>query len=133
MNLNQATNQTNTITKGAYITVVAQTVKGIYTKVYTIVCRLGIAYENINGVECKHQQQPWKKYINDCIFQNTNNGEYYIQLYLTNNHKATNQKYYCNGVEITKEQYDQANPPKPNQKAPSVVFTKNIKDIISIG
>ena len=70
--------------------------------------------------------------IAEFVIYNQKTNKYYLQMAtIKTNHKAQ-VKYYYNGNEITKQEYDLANPPRPNNQ-PLVVFRKDIADIISIG
>ena len=57
----------------------------------------------------------------------------YIRLFTTNNHlhKAQVKYFDNNGFEITKEQFESANPTKKHDI--TICFTKHVSDIIKLG
>lgn len=102
-----------------------------YTKETQMVVRF-VEYANINGVQAKGKANPNESYDNNGIIYNSNTQEYYLQMATINTNYKPETHYYLNGVEITKNEYEIANPSKPRTQ-PLVVFRKNIKDIISLG
>lgn len=122
-----------TIQKGRITKVHYKTTKGDYTK-ETKTCVRFVKYANIKGVQVKGKTNPneTKNANSEFIIYNQNTNKHYLQMSTINtNHKAQ-VTYYYKGQEITKAEYDQANPPRPNTQ-PLVVFKKDIADIISIG
>lgn len=123
----------DTIKKGRITKVHYKTTKGDYTK-ETETCVRFVAYANIKGVQVKGQANPneSKSTANEFIIFNAKTNKHYLQMATINtNHKAQ-VKYYYQGQPITKQEYEMANPPRPNAQ-PLVVFRKDIADIISIG
>lgn len=132
MTLQDITNKLNTIKKGTITRVHYITTKGNYTK-ETETCVRFVKYANIKGVQVAGKTNPNEtNKIAEFVIYNQKTDKYYLQMAtIKTNHKAQ-VKYYYNGNEITKQEYDLANPPRPNNQ-PLVVFRKDIADIISIG
>lgn len=132
MTLQDITNKLATITKGRITKVHYKTTKGDYTK-ETKTCVRFVEYANIKGVQAKGKGNPNETHtIKNMLIFNQNTNKYYLQMAtIKTNHKA-DIKYFFKGQEITKAEYDMANPPRPNAQ-PLVVFRKDIADIISIG
>lgn len=132
MTLQQTINALSTIKKGAITKVHYVTNKGDYSK-ETKTCVRFVEYANIKGVTPKGKGNPNESHtIKNMLIYNQNTDKYYLQMAtIKTNHKAQ-VTYYHNGVEITKQEFEMANPPRPNSQ-PLVVFRKDIADIISIG
>ena len=121
-----------TIKKGAITKVHYTTTKGDYVK-ETETCVRFVKYANIKGVSVVGKTNPNEtKTENEFVIFNAKTNKHYLQMStIKTNHKAK-VKYFYKGEEITKAEYDMANPPRPNTQ-PLVVFRKDIADIISIG
>ena len=133
MTLQEIESKMATITKGRITKVHYITTKGDYTKETQTNVRF-VKYANINGVQAKGQVNPneTKNNVSEFIIYNAKTNKHYLQMAtIKTNHKAQ-VKYFFQGNEITKAEYDLANPPRPNTQ-PLVVFRKDIADIISIG
>lgn len=132
MTLQETINALSTIKRGRITKVHYLTIKGDYTK-ETKTCIRFVEYSHIKGVQAKGKGNPNETHeIANMLIYNQNTKKHYLQMATINtNHKAE-VKYFHNGKEITKAEYDQANPPRPNQQ-PLVVFKKAIEDIVSIG
>lgn len=102
-----------------------------FTKETTGVVRF-VKYANIQGVEVKGKANPNEITLDQWCFliQNQKTGNINIQV-ATTNHK-THSKYYRNGKEIDKQEYETFVKPQTN-KAPLVVFRININNLISLG
>ena len=120
------------IKKGRITKVHYKTTKGDYAK-ETKTCVRFVEYANIKGVQAKGKGNPNETHtIKNMLIFNQNTNKYYLQMAtIKTNHKAE-VKYFFKGKEITKNEYDMANPSRPNTQ-PLVVFRKDIADIISIG
>ena len=121
------------IKKGQFTRATWQSVKTTkdgneYKKVSNGVIRF-VAYGNIKGVEVKGKVNPNEEcLIPNTLYHNTNTGSYLVQLAKTNIKPTC--VYYCNGEEITKEQYEMANPSKPN---PSEIFRVKLENLLELG
>lgn len=91
-----------------------------------------VKYANIKGVEVKGKHNCNEITLDkwSYIVQNANTGNINIQIATTT--IKSHSKYYCNGVEIDKSEYEQSVKPRSSQ-APLVVFRVNIKNLISLG
>lgn len=132
MTLQEVKTKLATIKKGRITKVHYLTIKGDYTK-ETETCVRFVEYSHIKGVQAKGKGNPNETHeIANMLIYNQNTKKHYLQMATINgNHKAE-VKYFHNGNEITKAEYDLANPPRPNTQ-PLVVFKKDIADIISLG
>lgn len=121
------------VQKGRITPIHYQTIKGDYTKETQTRVRF-VPYANIKGVEVKGKSNPneTKDSTNEFIIYNSKTNKYYLQIATIKTKGKAKVKYYYQGKEITKAEYDLANPPRPNTQ-PLVVFRKDIADIISIG
>lgn len=132
MTLKEIQNKLATIKKGRIVKVAYQTIKGDYTK-KTQTCIRFVEYANIKGVQAKGKGNPNETHtIKNMLIFNKNTNKHYLQMATINtNHKAK-VEYFFKGQPITKQEFEIANPPRPNTQ-PLVVFRKDIADIISIG
>ena len=131
MTLQELHNALAKVKKGQITKVHYITTKGAYTKETETTIRF-VEYSHINGVNAKGKVNPNETYDNYGVIYNKNTNKFYLQMAtIETNHKAK-VKYFLNNVEITKEQFEQANPSKPRTSA-LIVFRKDIADIISIG
>ena len=133
MTLKELQAKMETIRKGAITNVHYITKKGDYTKETKTLVRF-VKYANIKGVQVAGKVNPneTKNQVSEFLIYNAKTDKWYLQMAtIKTNHKAQ-VKYYYNGNEITKAEYDMANPPRPNAQ-PLVVFRKDINDIIDIG
>ena len=133
MTLAQVQSQMATIQKGRITKVHYQTIKGDYAKETKTLVRF-VKYGNIKGVQVKGQvnQNETKDQTNEFIIFNAKTNKHYLQMATTKTKAKAQVKYYYQGKEITKAEYEMANPSRPNTQ-PLVVFRKDIADIISIG
>ena len=133
MTLQEIQNKMATIQKGRITKVHYKTTKGDYTKETETLVRF-VKYANIKGVQAKGQANPneTKDSASEFLIFNANTNKHYLQMATTNTKAKAKVKYLFKGNEITKAEYDLANPPRPNTQ-PLVVFRKDIADIISIG
>lgn len=131
MTLKEIENKLSTIKKGRITKVHYQTIKGDYSK-ETETCIRFVEYAHIKGVQAKGKSNPKATHtIKNMLIFNKNTNKHYLQMATVKNAKAKIH-YFYNGNEITKAEYDLANPPRPNTQ-PLVVFKKDIADIISLG
>jgi len=133
MTLKEVQDKMSVIKKGTITKVHYVTIKGDYTKETKTLVRF-VKYANIKGVVVAGKTNPNETKDNESefIIYNANTNKHYLQMStIDTNHKAE-VKYYYQGQEITKAEYEMANPPRPS-KQPLVVFRKDIADIISIG
>ena len=101
-----------------------------YKKVSNGVIRF-VTYGHINGVEVKGKVNPNEEtLIPNTLYHNTNTGSYLVQLAKTDVKPTCT--YYCNGEEITKEEYDIANPPK-SYGNPSPIFRVKLENLLELG
>ena len=133
MTLEQVQAKMATITKGRITPIHYITIKGDYTKETKTLVRF-VKYANIKGVVVVGKTNPneTKDDASEFIIYNSNTNKHYLQISTIDTGAKAQVRYYYQGNEITKEQYDLANPPRPS-KQPLVVFRKDIADIISIG
>lgn len=130
MTLNDLQNTLSNIKKGKFATIHYQKVNGDYLKETEKTIRF-VAYENIKGVQVKNKANANDNYVSDFIIYNSNTQKYYLMVATTNTPYKAQVKYYKNGVEITKEEYEMENKPRKSY-GPSPVFKLHIEDIISI-
>lgn len=132
MTLQETIDKLSTIRKGRITKVHYITIKGDYSK-ETKTCVRFVEYSHIKGVQAKGKGNPNETHtIKNMLIFNKNTQKHYLQMATINgNHKAQ-VKYFYKGNEITKAEYDLANPSRPNTQ-PLVVFKKDIADIISLG
>ena len=132
MTLEETITALSTIKRGRITKVHYKTIKGDYTKETQTLIRF-VEYAKIKGVTPKGKGNPSERHtIKNMLIYNEKNGKYYLQMAtIKTNHKAK-VTYYHNEIEITKEEFEMANPPRPSTQ-PLVVFRKDIADIISIG
>lgn len=132
MTLNEITTKLSTIKCGRITKVHYKTTKGDYTK-ETETCIRFVDYAHINGVSPKGNGNGNENHvIKNMLIYNKNTQKHYLQMAtIKGNHKAKVQ-YFFKGNPITKADFEQANPPRPNAQ-PLVIFRKDIADIISIG
>jgi len=132
MELKEVQDKMAVIQKGRITPVGYITTKGDYTKETETLVRF-VPYAHINGVEVKGKENPNESKDSEFIIYNAKTGKHYLQMatFKRANGKAK-VKYYYQGNEITKEEYEMANPPRPSSQVP-VVFRKDIKDIKYIG
>ncbi len=133
MELSNLKNVIPTFKKGTFIKAQWQSEKVIdsdtYTKKTNGVVRL-VCYGHIKDVEVKGRVNENEiVIIPNILYHNNKTGKDYIQFATTTIKPMV--KYYLNGVEIDKVQYEQAIPPK-NRKA-SPVFRLAIENLISLG
>lgn len=119
------------IKKGQMTKVHYFTTKGAYTKDTEMVVRF-VEYSHIKGVQAKGKVNPNESYDKYGVIYNKNTNKFYLQMATINTKYKANVHYFLNGAEITKEQYESANPSNPNKK-PSPVIRKDISEIIAIG
>ena len=132
MTLQEITNKLSTIKRGRITKVHYLTIKGDYTK-ETETCVRFVEYSHIKGVQAKGKGNPNETHeIANMLIYNQNTNKHYLQMATINSNHKAKVKYLFKGNEITKAEYELANPPRPNQQ-PLVVFKKAIEDIISIG
>ena len=133
MTLQEVQNKMATIQKGRITKVHYKTTKGDYTKETETLVRF-VKYANIKGVQAKGQTNAneTKDSASEFIIFNAKTNKHYLQMATTNTKSKAKVKYFYQDKPITKQEYDLANPPRPNTQ-PLVVFRKDITDIISIG
>lgn len=133
MTLQEIENKMETLPKGRITKVHYLTIKGDYTK-ETETCVRFVKYANIKGVVVAGKTNPneTKDNVSEFIIYNKNTNKHYLQMSTIDTNYKANVKYFFKDKEITKAEYDLANPPRANAK-PLVVFRKDIADIISIG
>lgn len=96
--------------------------------------RLGIHYENVKDPNAKSTPNPNVSYIIPQVLKyNAKTHNYLVNMYITHNDQSVIETYYeKNGVEITKDEYEKAVPPKPSHQQPTLMFCKKLEDIIYI-
>ena len=100
-----------------------------YTKVSNGVVRI-VKYRNIKQVKAKLSvKAPSSKQwlIEDLLSYNQNTGNYLVSLGTT--HIKPSSKYYVNGKEVNKEEYEMVIKPNTND---SVIFSVKLENLISI-
>ena len=118
-----------TIKKGRITKVHYQTIKGDYKKETQTTIRF-VEYAHIKGVNAKGKGNPNETHtIANMLIYNKNTNKYYLQMATVKGSKPK-VAYFFKGQPITKADYELANPSKPFD---SVVFKKDIADIISLG
>jgi hypothetical protein len=114
----------------------SETVKGgnNYLKVTTMVVRIGVEYKNTKYAINKDTSGELKGkvwYLYKYILEGKT--DYLLRVYPSNNpHHRAKSKYYCNGKEITKEEYNKALNKKSSSN-PIPCFDVKIKNVISLG
>lgn len=114
----------------------SETAKGEnnYLKVTTMVVRIGVEYKNTKYAINKDTSGELKGkvwYLYKYILEGKT--DYLLRVYPSNNpHHRAKSKYYCNGKEITKEEYNKALNKKPSSNA-IPCFDVKIKNVISLG
>jgi len=133
MTLQEVQNKMATIQKGRITKVHYKTFKGDYTKETKTYIRF-VKYANIKGVQAKGQVNPneSKDNASEFIIFNAKTNKHYLQMATINTKLKPEIEYYYKGKQITKAEYEMANPPRPNTQ-PLVIFRKDIADIVSIG
>ena len=132
MTLQEVTSKLSTIRKGTITKVHYVTIKGDYTKETQTKVRF-VKYGNIAGVTVAGKTNPnEQKTTSEFVIFNAKTNKHYLQMATIKTKSKAQVKYYYQGKEITKQEYDLANPPRPSTQ-PLVVFRKDINDIISIG
>lgn len=103
-----------------------------YEKISVGVVRL-VRYGSINGVEIKGKSNPnEKELISNMVYQNVNTGNTLVQLAKSKSPKHhTKVSYLLNGEEITKEEYELANPPKKSY-GDSPIFRVKLENLIFV-
>jgi hypothetical protein len=105
-----------------------------YSKTTTTKTRF-VNYYNIKSVKASGKTPMVKPYettiIPHILTYNTNKGDYYLHCYIAPNTKSKCVYKDNNGNEIDKATYQAM--VKPSQYKPTIVFTKKVQDIISIG
>ncbi len=131
MVLKEVLEKLEAVKQGRYVKVAFQTTKGDYKKEVETVIRF-CDYANINGIEVKGKPNPNETYIvPNMVIYNSHTQQYYLSLKITKGDNKPKVRYFFKDKEIDKAAYEIANPPKG---APiTIMFKKNIKDIISIG
>ena len=103
-----------------------------YSKETTTTIRF-VEYAHLQGVEIKGKPNKNENYIVDNILlYNSNTNNYYFRFETIETPYKAKVKYYYNGIEITKEEYEKVNPPRKSN-TPLKTFIKKIQDIKSIG
>lgn len=133
MTLKEVQDKMSTIIKGRITKIHYVTIKGDYTKETKTLVRF-VPYAHIKGVVVAGKTNPneTKDNASEFIIYNANTNKHYLQIATIKTNSKAKVTYYYQGQEITKAEYDLANPPRPSNK-PMVVFKKDIADIISIG
>ena len=122
------------IKKGAYTHIVYASGKNGYKKTTSTTIRF-VDYYNIKEVKesgAKPSTTPnpnVETIIPHVLTYNKKTGNYLVHLYPTKNHKS-HCVYELNGIEISKEEYELANPPK---KSSSPVYQVVLTNVISLG
>lgn len=141
MTKEQFTNYEETeMVKGQFTKAKWQSVKTIdldtYAKVSNGVVRF-VAYENISSVEVKGQANGNEKHESQFLIHNDKTNRDYVQMATTNVKPQVT--YYRNGVEITKDEYEMAIPPrKPRldangQPMATPIFRVFVENLLEIG
>lgn len=134
-----------TIRKGTFTTIKYKSVKvakdrTMYIKETNGVVRF-VKYSHIKSVMVKGSNNQSNTIVDsDCefLYHNTNTGSALVQLATTPHKNANHCKYYkvesstTEMVEITKDEYEMANPPRPSN-GDTKVFRVKLENIISIG
>lgn len=117
--------------KGIYHKAIWKSGSNGYEKVSNGVVRI-VKYGNINGVMVKGNKNTIEKtLIADFVYFNENTNNVLVQLAKTNNPRLkAKTTYYLNGVEITKSEYEIANPPRKNYDSP--IFRVKLENLIAI-
>lgn len=132
MTLKELQNTLATIKKGKFATIHYQKTNNGYSKETEKTIRF-VEYSHIKNVQVKGKANPNDNYVSEFVIYNKNTQKYYLMVATTNTPYKAQVKYYLNGVEIDKDTYEQANPPKKSySSSPSPVFKLHIEDIISI-
>lgn len=101
-----------------------------YKKVSNGVIRF-VRYGSIKNVEVKGKVNPNEEcLIPNTLYYNKNTKGMYVQLAKTKVKPVST--YYCNGEQITKEQFEMANPSKKYGK-PSEIFRVRLENLLELG
>lgn len=130
MTLKELQDTLSKIKKGSYATIHYQKVNGEYTKDTEKTIRF-VEYSHISSVQVKGKANTNDSYVSDFIIYNKNTNKHYLMVATTNTPYKAQVKYYKNGMEITKDEYETENKPR-KYYGPSPVFKLFIEDIISI-
>lgn len=133
MKFNETVTKVNGIKKGVFTKETHQSitmVNGVeYKKITNGVVRF-VKYANIKGVNATGKTNPNETMVSAFIYHNSNTKCDYLQMATTKHHSKV--KYYRNGVEITKAEYETATKAKPSTNKP-VVFRVKLENLLSLG
>lgn len=139
MDLQEMRDTINNLPKGQFVNATWRSGNNGYEKRSNGVVRL-VKYGNIKGVVVKGKVNNNETIDTECpyIYHNSKTKTITIQLSTIKGMKATC-KYYYNGIEITKQQYEMVNKPRKPQLDPNgkpiekVVFRVKLENLLSIG